>query len=220
MKNILEISKVINFRFSRTLIIIILCSTIVSGCFPVVATSIVAGAVAVSDRRTAGIILEDETIEIKFIKEKINRYSSNKSISISATSFNRTVLLTGWVPSENFKQEVAKLTAKIENVRHIINEINIGPPATSATFGKDVILTAKVKASYIDEKNLSGIVVKVKTESSVVYLMGIVSEKEASLAADIASRIVGTKRVVKAFEIVTDEEIRRLESNVQSEKNN
>ena len=63
----------------------------------------------------------------------------------------------------------------------------------------------------IDEDKLNGIVVKVKTESAVVYLMGIVTEKEASLAADIASRIVGTKRVVRAFEVVTEEEIKKLE---------
>ena len=33
-------------------------------------------------------------------------------------------------------------------------------PATSTTFGKDAILTAKVKASLIDEDKLNGIVVK------------------------------------------------------------
>ena len=181
------------------------------GCFPVVATSIVASAVAVTDRRTAGIIVEDETIEIKFLREKIRNYSSKDGVSVTSTSFNRTVLLTGWVPNEGIKQEVAILAAQIENVREIINEINIGPPATSATFGKDAILTTKVKASLIDEDKLNGIVVKVKTESAVVYLMGIVTEKEASLAADIASRIVGTKRVVRAFEVVTEEEIKKLE---------
>tara|TARA_B100001094_G_C18133085_1_gene773425 strand:+ start:387 stop:1031 length:645 start_codon:yes stop_codon:yes gene_type:complete len=181
------------------------------GCFPVVATSIVASAVAVTDRRTAGIIVEDETIEIKFLREKIRNYSSKDGVSVTSTSFNRTVLLTGWVPNEGIKQEVANLAAQIENVREIINEINIGPPATSATFGKDAILTTKVKASLIDEDKLNGIVVKVKTESAVVYLMGIVTEKEASLAADIASRIVGTKRVVRAFEVVTEEEIKKLE---------
>ena len=74
------------------------------------------------------------------------------------------------------------------------------------------IITTKVKASLIDENKLNGIVVKVKTESAVVYLMGIVTEKEASLAADIASRIVGTKRVVRAFEVVSEDEIKKFKS--------
>jgi osmotically-inducible protein OsmY len=181
------------------------------GCFPVVATGIVVSAVAVTDRRTAGIIVEDETIEIKFFSEKLRNYSSKDEVSVAATSFNRTVLLTGWVPDEGVKKEIVGLTAQIENVRDIINEINVGPPATSATYGKDAILTTKVKASLIDEDKLNGIVVKVKTESAVVYLMGIVTEKEASLAADIASRIVGTKRVVRAFEVVSEAEVEKLE---------
>jgi osmotically-inducible protein OsmY len=191
---------------------LIFCILQLSACFPVIATSIVASAVAVTDRRTAGIIVEDETIEIKFLSEKVRSYSSKDGVSVSATSFNRTVLLTGWVPNEGIKKEVASLAARIENVREIVNELNIGPPVTSATYGKDTILTTKVKASFIDEDNLNGIVVKVKTESAVVYLMGIVTEKEASLAADIASRIVGTKRVVRAFEIVSVEEVKKLES--------
>lgn len=182
------------------------------GCFPVVATGIVASAVAVTDRRTAGIIVEDETIELKFLGEKIRNYSANDGVSVAATSFNRTVLLTGWVPNDGIKEEIAKLAAQIENVREIVNEVNIGPPATSATYGKDAILTTKVKASLIDENKLNGIVVKVKTESAVVYLMGIVTEKEASLAADIASRIVGTKRVVRAFEVVSEDEIKKFKS--------
>ncbi len=203
------ISTAKSIALSLTLILIIFQ---VSGCFPVVATGIFAGAFAVSDRRTAGIILEDETIEIKFISEKVRNYSSKDGISVDATSFNRTVLLTGWAPNEVVKKEFARLTAQIENVREIINEINIGPPATSATFGKDAILTAKVKASLIDEDDLNGIVVKVKTESGTVFLMGIVTEKEAVLAADIASRIIGTRRVVRAFEVVSEDEIRKLEN--------
>ena len=204
--------KSLKFNKLIFLILVLFYSLInLQGCFPVVATSIVASAVAVTDRRTAGIIVEDETIEIKFLREKIRNYSSKDGVSVTSTSFNRTVLLTGWVPNEGIKKEVANLAAQIENVREIINEINIGPPATSATFGKDAILTTKVKASLIDEDKLNGIVVKVKTESAVVYLMGIVTEKEASLAADIASRIVGTKRVVRAFEVVTEEEIKKLE---------
>ncbi len=191
---------------------LILCFLQLVGCFPVVATGIVASAVAVTDRRTAGIIVEDETIEIKFLSEKVRNYSKNDGVSVSATSFNRTVLLTGWVPNEGVKSQVARLAAQIENVREIINEINIGPPATTATYGKDAILTTKVKASLIDEDKLNGIVVKVKTESGVVYLMGLVTEKEASLSADIASRIIGTKRVVRAFEVLSEQEIKKLES--------
>ncbi|MFV9995032.1 MAG: BON domain-containing protein, partial [Coxiella endosymbiont of Dermacentor nuttalli] len=41
---------------------------------------------------------------------------------------------------------------------------------------------------------------KVMTENEVVYLMGIVSPRQAAIAANIASQISGVKKVVKVFE--------------------
>ncbi len=212
----MSIVNFIKFKELKRILILVLflspSSLLVSGCFPVVATGMVAGAVTVADRRTSGTVLEDQTIELKFIKRKGEKFSSNKKISVSATSFNRTVLLTGWVPNEKIKKEIASLTAQIENVRNIENEINIGLPATTATFGKDALLTAKVKASFIEKKGLKANVVKVITETGVVYLMGIVTEEEGAIAADISSRIIGTKRVVTLFEIVSKEDVIKLDS--------
>jgi len=212
----MSIVNFIKFKELKRILILVLflspSSLLVSGCFPVVATGMVAGAVTVADRRTSGTVLEDQTIELKFIKRKGEKFSSNKKISVSATSFNRTVLLTGWVPNEEIKKEIASLTAQIENVRNIENEINIGLPATTATFGKDALLTAKVKASFIEKKGLKANVVKVITETGVVYLMGIVTEEEGAIAADISSRIIGTKRVVTLFEIVSKEDVIKLDS--------
>jgi osmotically-inducible protein OsmY len=188
-----------------------------NGCIPVVATSIFATAVAVTDRRTAGIIVEDETIELKTLRSISNNYSK-ELVSISATSFNRTVLLTGWAPNQGVSKEIGSLVANIANVREIINEINIGPRSTTTTYAKDSILTTKVKASLIDENSLNGNAIKVKTESSIVFLMGIVTNREADLAADIASRVVGTRRVVKAFEIVTEEELSKIEALIASKR--
>ena len=56
-----------SFKLNKsTVLIFVLTWSLIylQGCFPVVATGIVASAVAVTDRRTAGIIVEDETIEI------------------------------------------------------------------------------------------------------------------------------------------------------------
>ena len=190
---------------------------LLQGCyFPVVATGVVATAVAVTDRRTAGIILEDETIELKSMNELSKNFSED-TMSISFTSFNRAVLLTGWVPKNDTSREVAAMVANIENVREIINELNIGPKATGKMFARDTILTAKIKASFIDEEQLNANVVKVITENGTVFLMGIVTQREADLAADIASRVKGTKRVVKVFEIKSETEIANIDAVINSQ---
>ena len=76
----------------------------------------------------------------------------------------------------------------------------------------------KIKASFIDEEKLNANVVKVKTENGIVFLMGIVTQREADLAADIASRVKGTKRVVKVFEVKSEIEIANIDAVINSQK--
>jgi len=180
------------------------------GCFPVVATGVVTGAVSVSDRRTTGAQAEDLAIEIKAFNRFRERFKSNQ-VSLSVVSFNRIALVTGYVPDEATKAEAARLVSSIENVRTSFNEIMVGLPPSIRTYGSDTILTTRVKASMLEAKDLQANVIKVYTESSTVFLMGIVTEREANRAADIASRVSGVRRVVRAFETISEADLSRMQ---------
>ena len=181
-----------------------------AGCFPVVATGIVTGALSVSDRRTTGAQAEDQTIEIKAFNRFRERFKSSQ-ISLSVVSFNRIALVTGYVPDEATKAEAARLVSSIENVKNSLNEIVVGLPPSIRTYGSDTILTTRVKASMLEAKDLQAQVIKVYTESSTVFLMGIVTEREANRAADIASRVSGVRRVVRAFETISEADLSRMQ---------
>ena len=180
-----------------------------AGCFPVVATGIVTGALSVSDRRTTGAQAEDQAIEIKAFNRFRERFKSSQ-ISLSVVSFNRIALVTGYVPDEATKAEAARLVSSIENVKNSLNEIVVGLPPSIRTYGSDTILTTRVKASMLEAKDLQAQVIKVYTESSTVFLMGIVTEREANRAADIASRVSGVRRVVRAFETISEADLSRM----------
>jgi len=180
-----------------------------AGCFPVVATGIVTGALSVSDRRTTGAQAEDQAIEIKAFNRFRERFKSGQ-ISLSVVSFNRIALVTGYVPDEATKAEAARLVSSIENVKNSLNEIVVGLPPSIRTYGSDTILTTRVKASMLEAKDLQAQVIKVYTESSTVFLMGIVTEREANRAADIASRVSGVRRVVRAFETISEADLSRM----------
>jgi len=181
-----------------------------AGCFPVVATGVVTGALSVSDRRTTGAQAEDQAIEIKAFNRFRERFKSSQ-ISLSVVSFNRIALVTGYVPDEATKAEAARLVSSIENVRNSLNEIVVGLPPSIRTYGSDTILTTRVKASMLEAKDLQAQVIKVYTESSTVFLMGIVTEREANRAADIASRVSGVRRVVRAFETISEADLSRMQ---------
>ncbi len=189
----------------------VLCGStlLLSGCFPVVATGVVGGALSISDRRTTGAITEDQAIEFKAFNRFRDRFKSDQ-VSLTVTSYNRIALLTGYVPNEATKSEAARVLSQVENVRSVINEVVVGLPPSIRTYGADTVLTTRIKTSLVEAKDIQANVIKVLTESSTVYLMGIVTEREANRAADIASRVSGVRRVVRAFEIISEAELARI----------
>lgn len=185
-------------------------TVVLTGCFPVVATGVVGGALSLADRRTTGAQTDDQAIELKAFNRFRESFKDNR-VSLSVVSYNRIALLIGYVPDQATKDQAAKIVGGIENVRTVLNEVVIGPAPSLRTFGTDTVLTTRVKASLVEAKDVQANVIKVYTESSTVFLMGIVTDREANRAADIASRVSGVRRVVRAFEIISDSELKQIQ---------
>ncbi|MEJ1958696.1 MAG: BON domain-containing protein [Nitrosomonadales bacterium] len=168
------------------------------GCFPVVAAGVGTGALMASDRRTTGTYIEDEGIEDKAGYQVSLKYQDKAHVNV--TSYNRHVLLTGEVPDEQSKTDIAKIVAGVMNVKAVSNELVVSGKASFTSRSSDTIITGDVKLRFINNKVFEPDHVKVITESGVVYLMGLVYHKEADAAADIASTTNGVLRVVKVFE--------------------
>ena len=187
-----------NFTRQMSAIAWLLISTQLSGCFPAVVGGAAAGGAMAADRRTSGIYVEDENIELKTLK-RLSQYM-DKASHINVTSYNRIVLLTGEVPNDGQLAQAETLTREVSNVRNIHNGLTIGPASSIGDRSNDTYLTTKVKARFVSENLFPANVVKVVTEASVVYLMGIVTEKEGEDAVEIARTTEGVTKVVKVFE--------------------
>jgi len=174
-------------------------AALLQGCAPVVVgTAVGTTAVVATDRRTTGIFVEDQNIELK-AQSRINERFRDQ-VNVSATSFNRLVLLTGEAPNESLKTEIASVARSVESVRDVVNEIQIAAPSSYGARSNDAYLTSKVKARLLDAKTVTANHIKVVTESGTVYLMGLVKQEEGKEAADIASTTGGVRKVVKVFE--------------------
>jgi osmotically-inducible protein OsmY len=169
-----------------------------SGCMAVALGGAAAtGILVAEDRRTVGTITEDQGIEFKGgsrIGDKI------KDGHINVTSYNRTVLLTGEVTSAASKAEAERIARAIENVRNVYNELQIAGNASLQSRTNDAVLTSKVKARFVDAGKFSPVHVKVVTENSDVYLLGVVKRQEAADATEIARTTGGVRKVVRVFE--------------------
>jgi osmotically-inducible protein OsmY len=187
-----------------------------SACFPLVATGFAVGTFATIDRRTYGAQTDDQAIELKS-SGRLND-TDKKLGGVSVTSYNRKVLLTGQVLSEEDKKLAEQIVVRIDNVRSVHNELSVSGRSGFGTATSDTTITAKVKASLFDSKDIQSSTVKVVTESSVVYLMGVVNQREAAKAAQVASGVSGVSKVVTVFEVLADSEIERLQTKPKEEQ--
>ena len=190
---------------------VVLLGGALSACVPlVVGGGMVAGTLVAVDRRTAGTQVEDESIEVK-AANRIRDTLGDKA-RINVTSYNRQVLLTGEVGNETDKQAMTRLVESVDNVRGVVNEVVVAPfTATLSQRSADTFITGKVRASLLDAKDLQASAIKVTTENKVVYLMGIVTPREAKRAAEIARGVKDVTKEVRVFEVVSEDDLARYQ---------
>lgn len=119
------------------------------------------------------------------------------------------MLLTGEVPTAQDKEKLEQATLAVENVRSVVNDLAVMPPRLADPTFNDTLITGKVRASFVDAKDLFASAYKVVTERETVYLMGRVTQREADRASDIARGVNGVRKVVRVFEIITQQELER-----------
>lgn len=195
-----------------TAVIAALAGTLALGaCAPLLITgAVVGGSMVVTDRRTSGVQIEDQAIEMKALTRVRETIGDRGHVNV--VSYNRQVLITGEVPSDADKAAVAQSISRVENVQSIVDELAVGPASSFSARSNDTILTSKVKASLVDAKDVIANAYKVVTERSTVYLMGRVTEREANRAAEVARSVAGVQKVVKVFDIVSEAELANMQT--------
>ncbi len=185
-------------NISTTILVAALLTVQLTACVPIAVGGAAVGGSMAADRRSSGIYIEDHEIEIK-ADNQISRQLGDK-IHANVNSFNRNILITGEAYDEESKAKAESIAKTIENVKNITNELVIGPTSSLSSRSNDAYITSKVKANLLSQNRFPGVYVKVVTEKSSVFLMGIVTHKEAEDAADIARNINGVTKVTKVFE--------------------
>lgn len=180
-----------------------------SACAPlVVGGAMMGGALVATDRRTAGTQLEDQGIELKAamrLKEQLG-----DRVHINVNAYNRVLLLSGEVKDEADKQRAQAIAAQVDNVARVVNELQVGFISSLSSRSNDLVLAAKIKATLIDARDLMSNAFQVVVERGEVYLMGRVTEREAHRASELVRGIPGVQKVVRVFDILSEEELARL----------
>ncbi|MEX8493272.1 BON domain-containing protein [Sphaerotilus sp.] len=199
-------------RLSRPLSTLIaaaaLCTSL-AGCAPLlVGGAAVGGAMVVTDRRSSGVQLEDETIELK-AGQRVRSTVGERS-HVNVTSYQRQVLLTGEVYNEADKTAIEAAVGKIDGVKSVVNDLAVMWPSSTSERSRDLLLVGKIKATFVDAAGLASNAFTVIAERGVVYLMGRVTEEEATRAIDLARAVPGVVKVVRLVEVITPEQLKNI----------
>lgn len=194
----------------------VLGTTLLSGCAGLVVGGAVVGGLMITDRRTSGAQVEDQAIELKSAN-RLQQVLGDRG-HVNVTSYNRMVLLTGEVPTEADRDAAEQAISRIENVRSIVNELAVAAPSSLSVRSNDVVLTSKVKATLIDARDLQAQAFKVVTERATVYLMGRVTEREARRAGEVARSVPGVQKVVRVFDLISEDELANLQPRQEPRK--
>ena len=196
-------------RLTLAILSVAAAAAVLPACAPLaVGGAALTGAMVVGDRRSSGTQLDDQGIELRVASRLRDQMGSRARIS--ATSYNRRVLLTGEVANARDKELAESIVKQVDNVQVVNNELDVANSPSFTEKAEDSLLTGKVKAGLLDTKQLSSNAFKVVTERGTVFLMGRVTQREADLATQVARTTKGAQRVVRVLEIISEEELLRI----------
>jgi osmotically-inducible protein OsmY len=184
-------------------------ASVLSGCFPLVAGGMAGGALVIADRRNPGTQAIDRGIQLEAESFLTKKYGDNIHVNVSV--FNRRVLLTGEARTDAIKLNVETDIKNMKNVTAVFNEMVSAPISGLSARANDSYLTTSIKGVFVATEGIPSNSMKVITEASKVYLMGVVTDAEANRAVEIARSVPGVKQVTKVFDLISEADKKRLD---------
>ncbi|MCC4264935.1 divisome-associated lipoprotein YraP [Oceanimonas baumannii] len=187
---------------NKTLITLLTSLALLQGCAGLVAAGGATGANMITDRRTIGTQINDQTIEMRAMHRLGEEKPMWDDSRFAVIATNGKVLLIGQTPAEQYRARAEAIVAEVPGVKEVFNEVRVGTPLTLTQQSKDTWLTSKVKSTLLAEENIDGTKLKVVTENAEVFLIGLVTRNEADVAVQLTRNVAGVSRVVTAFEYI------------------
>ena len=172
------------------------------GCVVAVGAAGAMAAKVANDRRTVGTQLDDQNADSAVAYQWSKSDALKEQANLQVDVYNGVALLTGQAPSQALLDEAVNRAQEVAYLKKIHNQIRIAQPIGAGTQANDIWLASKVRAKIVADERVPALQVKVVVQDSEVFLMGRLSNLEATAAVDIARNVTGVARVVRAFEII------------------
>jgi len=191
-----------NSKKAVKLSVFLMLISVLQGCAVATVVAVTAGATMVADRRTFSKQIDDQSIEFIAHNELAKQKALNKNTNLHVISMNGSVLIIGQAPNTYLRDLAVKTIQDVPDIIVIHNQIRISSTTAVTTQSNDIWLTSKVKSALLANAEVNAKDIKVVTENSEVFLLGLVTKEEADIVVEITRNIAGVSRVFKAFEYI------------------
>ena len=147
--------------------------------------------------RTAGMKVEDETIESKIQDTMTTTDARLDDARVGVNSYNGVVLLFGQVPSQELKDLAGQIAQDTRQVRQVYNELTVAANLPLGQRLKDDWLETSAQTVLAANKDIDTRHLEVIAENATLYLMGTVTRDEAQRVVSEVSGINGVQRIVE-----------------------
>ncbi len=183
-------------------LVLFCCCLFLQGCAAVVVGSAAVATRSATDPRTVGTQVDDGTLELRVANALGNDLAIRSKVHVNEMAYQGKVLLTGQSPDQQLSAKAKQIAAAVPGTHEVYNGIRIAKKVDLSTASSDTWITMKVRSKLLTSDQVKSSNIKVTTENSEVFLMGLVTNEQGKAAADIASRVEGVKQVITAFTLI------------------
>ena len=179
-------------------------SAALSGCILAAAGAGAASGYAVLAQERAPGQQVNDTVIRTLVSQSWDQFKPDLAHDLDATVYEGRVLITGRVPSQEWRQEAMQRSWKVDGVKEVYDEIEVGPETHFSDEARDTVISTRLRNDLLFDSNIKSINYTVKTENGVVYVIGSArSQAELDLVTNYARNIANVRRVVSYVKIRT-----------------
>jgi len=130
-----------------------------------------------------------------------HKYWSDANVELgrdlTATVYDGRLLITGTVPRAELKEQAEEIARKVDGVKEIHNEIEVGPPTNLAQDARDNLVSNTLRTQLLTDSEVRSSNFIVHTMDGVLYVMGYArNAPERDRVLSYARNLANVKHVV------------------------
>ncbi len=153
-------------------------------------------------QRSMGVVVDDSILATRIKKNLYQQDPLYKKFNFTITVYNKILLLSGQVPSKEWKEKLLAAVSKYKGLRDIIDDLQVGGNLTTLARLNDFWLAFKVRLAVFFSPHIKSSRIKLVIDDRVLYIMGLVPYEEGTTIKKRLSAVSGLKKVVVLFEYV------------------